>query len=61
MRGGAWGTPEGGGVDLPPKYISSTNPSTPGVTTTPPHPQYQNNSITNTRRKFTETLNKEYR
>jgi hypothetical protein len=36
-----------------------TNPSTPGVTTTPPHPQYQNNCKTNTRRKFTEKPKKE--
>ena len=44
-----------------PKDISSTNSSTPGVTTTPPNPYYQNNNITNTRRKFTEftELNKE--
>ena len=46
MRGGGinwWYVPR-----VYPGDISSTNPSTPGVTTTPTHPQYQNNNITNT-------------
>ena len=38
-----------GGGDTP-----STNPSTPGVTTTPPHPEYQNNNITNTQMKMSK-------
>ena len=33
---------------------TSTNPSTPGVTTTPPHPKYQNNNINNTQMKMSE-------
>ena len=32
----------------------STNPSTTGVTTTPPHPKYQNNNITNTQMKMSK-------
>ena len=46
-------TPGGGGADpSPTKDIPSTNPSTPGVTTTTPHPKYQNNNITNTQMKM---------
>ena len=32
----------GGGL-----HTTSTNPSTHGITTTPPHPKYQNNNINN--------------
>ena len=49
------------GNNKPPPQVHIINESiVPRVTTTPPHPQYQNNRITNTRRKFTEftrTLN----
>jgi hypothetical protein len=44
-------TPGGDGIPgmlrggTPSKDISSTNPSTSGVTATPPHPKYQNNNI----------------
>ena len=43
--------PGGGRGDIP-----STNPSTPGITTTPPHPKYQNHNITNTQMKMSENL-----
>ena len=45
-----------GGGDPPPslKDIPSTNPSIPGVTTTPPHPKYQNNNIINDQIKISE-------
>ena len=34
----------------------TTNPSTPGVTTTSSHPKYQNNNINNNQMKMSENL-----
>ena len=49
-RGGTVHLGEGGPgtPPLPLKKIPSNNPSIQGVTTTPPHPKYQNNNMTNT-------------
>ena len=38
----------------PTKDITSTNPSTPRVTTTPPHSKYQNNNIDNNQMKMSK-------
>ena len=49
------GSPGGGPLPPPPpKDIPSTNPSIPRVTTTPPHPKYQNNNINNTQMIMSE-------
>ena len=38
------------------KTIQSTNPSIPGVTTTPPLPNYHNNKINNNQMKILKIL-----